>query len=113
MSKHKLLIRETDRKVFEALKDGSKRIETRAATKKYQKIKPGDLLVFICGEDKLEKKVGEVKFFDSIEKMTGEVGFKQIMPFVGNVEEMRKVYFSFPGYEKKIKEFGLIVFFLS
>jgi ASC-1-like (ASCH) protein len=110
---HKLLIREVDRKVFEAIKNKTKTIETRAATDKHCQIKEGDVLEFVCGEDILQKKVKSVKIFKAIEEMANEIEIKKIMPFVENIEEMKKVYYSFPRYEEKINKFGLIVFELE
>ena len=57
MKKHILKIREVDRIVLKAIKNNQKTIETRAATAKFRKIEKGDVLVFVCGDDKLEKEV--------------------------------------------------------
>ena len=107
---HNLLIRKVDRGIFEAIKDGSKTVETRAATEKYRQIEIGDVLDFVCREEHLQKKVAGVKLFKTVEEMVKELGIKSIMPFVDSLEEMKEVYYSFPGYEGKIKKFGLIAF---
>jgi ASC-1-like (ASCH) protein len=112
MAKFILPIREEDKRFLEAIKRGEKTIETRAATPKYRKIKPGDILVFRCGKEKLEKKVKEVLVFKSIEELTETLGIQQIMPFASSVGEMREIYFSFPGYQGKIAKYGLIAFLL-
>ncbi|MDP3954827.1 MAG: hypothetical protein Q8Q15_00500 [bacterium] len=113
MMKHILLIREVDRRVFEALKKGEKTIETRAATEKYRKIQKGDILCFVCGKDRSEKQVEEVTLFKSFGEMVKVINFKQIMPFINSIEEMRGVYDSFPGYTEKIRQFGLVAFILT
>jgi hypothetical protein len=41
------------------------------------------------------------------------IDFKKIMPSVGSVEEMKKRYASYPDYEEKIVEFGLLGFELE
>ena len=79
-----LKFRAKDHKNFDEIKSGLKPIETRAGTLKYQKIKVGETLTFVCGEDKLTK--------------------------VESVDEMKKIYSSYPDYDKKIKEFGIIGF---
>ena len=107
---HTLLIKEVDRKVFESIKDGSKTIETRAATEKYRKMKTGDILNFVCGSNSLQKRITSVRLFCTIEEMIGVLDIKSIMPFVDSVEAMRQVYYSFPNYEEKIKNFGIIAF---
>jgi len=95
---------------LEAIKRGEKTIETRAATPKYRQVKPGDILIFHCGEEKLEKKVKEVLIFGSIEELAKTLGIREIMPFASSVEEMKEVYFSFPGNKEKIAKYGLIAF---
>ena len=110
---HTLLIRELDRKVFEAIKDGSKTIETRAATEKYRAVQEGDILNFVCGDESLQKIVTGVRLFCTIEEMVREFGIQSIMPFANSIEEMRNVYYSFPNYKEKIEKFGIISFELS
>ena len=112
MVKHILKIREVDQKVFVAIKNGEKTIETRATTPKYGDIKSGDILVFTCHKKRLEKMVEKVKFYKTIDDMVKEIDFRQIMPFADSVEEMKKVYYSFPNYQEKIRDFGLVAFWL-
>lgn len=113
MKKHTLRIRQVDKFVFDSIKDGRKTIETRAAIDRYREIKKGDVLVFVCGEEKLEKEIKKVAYFKSIDEMLKAVDFKKIMPFVDSIEKMKQVYYSFPGYREKIKKLGLMVFFLK
>lgn len=95
---------------FKVLCDGSKKIETRAATKKYRKIAVGDILVFVCGKQKLEKKVKRIKVFKSIAALLKVYRVKDIMPDRSSRKELEKAYFSYTGYREKIKKFGLIAF---
>ncbi len=113
MKKNTLRIRQVDKFVFDSIKDGQKTIETRAATNRYRKIKQGDILVFSCIGEKLEKEIEKVDYFKSIDEMLKTVDFKKIMPFVDSVEEMKQVYYSFPDYQEKIKKVGLVAFFLK
>lgn len=108
MTKHILKIRQVDKVVFDAIKNGQKSIETRVATDKYRKIKTGDVLVFVCGDEKLEELVKGVSIYRSIDEMVRVINFKNIMPFVDSVDEMKRVYFSFPNYKEKIEKFGLV-----
>ena len=110
MTKHNLKIRQIDKIVFDAIKNGQKVIETRAATDKYREVKSGDILVFLCGDEKLEKQIKKVDIYESIDEMVKVIDFKDVMPFVDSVDAMKKVYFSFPKYKEKIEKFGLIVF---
>ena len=113
MVKHVLRIRKVDKFVFDSIKKGDKIIETRAATNKYRKIKKGDILVFVCEGEKLEKEVKKVSYFKSIDGMIKEIDFKKIMPFVNSIKEMKQVCYSFTDYQEKINQFGLVVFDLK
>lgn len=110
---HKLKIREVDRGIFEFIKNGRKKVETRAATEKYRKIKKGDSLVFICGKDKLEKRVKGAKIFKNITMIIKKYKIKEIAPHIKTKKGLEEMYYSFPDYRQKIKEFGLIAFELD
>lgn len=110
---HKLVIREVDRGIFEAIKDGTKTIETRAASDKYKKVESGDVLNFVCGKDNLEKIVKSVKLFKTVEELTEKFHFKSVVPFATSAEEVKNIIFGFPGNEEKINKFGLIAFELE
>ena len=108
MKKWILRCRVKDKTIFEAIKQGIKTIETRAATDKYRKIKIGDILIFVCGKEKLKKEVQQINYFGSIESMVNTIDFKKIMPSINSIKEMKKIYYSFPEYHDKIKRFGII-----
>ncbi len=103
-----LRLRAEDGSVFNCLKNGSKSIETRAATSRYRNIKPGDTLVFVCGSKKLIKQVKKVRKFKTIVGLQRTLKYKKIMPWLSSAKEMEKEYYKFSGYKEKIKKFGLI-----
>jgi ASC-1-like (ASCH) protein len=102
-----------DKKNFDEVKNGSKPIETRAATVRYQPIEVGDVLEFVCGKEHLRKTVTKKQHFASIDAMIKKIPYQNIMPSVQSVEEMKKAYASYSGYEEKIKEFGIFAFKLK
>ncbi|UZE92967.1 MAG: hypothetical protein IB617_02300 [Candidatus Nealsonbacteria bacterium] len=108
MKKYLLRIRKIDKFFFDTLRQGSKTIETRAATDKFLNIKKGDTLVFVCGKQRLEKRVKKVSYFKTIDRMLKKLNLKKIMPFVSSIEEAKRIYYSFPNYNKKIAKFGLV-----
>jgi len=110
MKTYTLTFRQVDKQSFDDLKSGVKSVETRANTVKYQKIEVGDTLTFVCEGDKFSKVVTKVYRWPDIDTMVKEISFKKIMPTIESVEEMRKAYYSYPDYEQKIKEFGIIGF---
>ncbi|MCX6731586.1 MAG: hypothetical protein NTX55_01185 [Candidatus Parcubacteria bacterium] len=105
---HTLRFRAVNRDIFEAIKRGKKKIETRAATKKYRNIKTGDKVRLICEKDKFERRVGKVKIFKTISAMLRKYKVKDIAPNLNSKKELMKLYCSFPGYREKTKKFGLI-----
>jgi ASC-1-like (ASCH) protein len=113
MKKHILKIAQTGRYIFDAIKKGQKKIETRAGTEKYQKIVAGDILVFSCGKDSFEKEVKKVKHFKTIKALLKVYKPQEINPKTKTEKETVEMYYSFPDYEQKIKDFGILAFELK
>lgn len=92
------------------MRSGVKVIETRAATPKYQPSAIGDEVKFVCGDDSFTRIISKKYQWKSVDEMVKEVPFKKVMPNVTSVEEMKGVYSSYPDYDQKIKEYGLLGF---
>ena len=88
-------------------------METRAAAPKYRKIKVGDILVFTCGADRLEKQVAAVQHCATIKDLLAKIDLKEIMPGVSLAAEAKKIWYSFPNYREKIKKYGLVAWWLK
>lgn len=101
--------REVNRDIFEAIRNGKKKVETRAATPKYAKLKKGEVFKFVCGQDSFQKEAKVVSHFKTISEMLKKYSVKQINPKVISKTELEKMYNSFPGYNEKIKRNGLMV----
>lgn len=112
MKRHRMVIREIDKDIFYQIKDGEKSIETRAYSDRFSKVQIGDTLEFVCGDEKIEKEVMKVELFPSLDKMFKSVDLKKILPNSINEDEARKVYYSFPKYEEKLKK-GIFVWYLK
>lgn len=105
--------REVDMARFEEIRRGEKSIETRAATVKYRPIAKGDRLIFACGSERIEKAIRDVRHFDTVEAMLENLPLEKIMPDVTSIEDVKKRYASYPDYEEKIREEGILAFELS
>ncbi len=105
-----LRFRQVDRSNFEHVRSGLKTIETRAATVKYQSIAVGDTLTFVCGVERFVKKIVRRWHWPDVDTMVQEVSFKDIAPDAVSVDNLKKMYASFPGYEEKIRTYGLLGF---
>mgnify|MGYP001572091650 FL=1 len=108
MAKHILRFRQVDRDIFKDIRSGKKRVETRAATVKFRNIKSGDVVVFVCGGDKFERKVKSTQIFKDIKILLKSYKIRDIAPRLSSEKDLIKMYHSFPGYEEKIAKFGLI-----
>ncbi len=97
---------------FGAIKSRIKKVETRAATDKYRKIKTGDSLVFVCGKNKFERAVKSVKVFSNIDAMLKKYKIKEIMPNKKSRKELEEAYYSYPDYKEKIEKVGLVAWIL-
>ncbi len=108
-----LKFRTINRDIFNAIKDGTKKIETRAATEKYCRIKVGDVVTLVCGKSKFRKKIKCVEIFKTITAMLKKHKPEEINPACKSAGELRKMYHTFPGYREKIKKYGLVAWELK
>jgi ASC-1-like (ASCH) protein len=113
MAKIILKFRAIDKDIFIAVVNGKKKIETRAATPRYSKIKVGDTLILVCGKQKVKKEIRKVEYFKTMNSIIKKYSPASINPRVSTLEEIKKMWYSFPGYKDKIKKFGLIAWRLK
>lgn len=106
-----IIFREVDRDKFEALVNGSKSIETRAATPKYRNVKVGDVLAFRCGKDQVSKTVKSVRLYKGVKDI--DYTYDLILPGAKTTDDLLQMYKSFPGYSHKIEQFGLVAWELE
>lgn len=93
---------------FQAIRNGKKKVETRAATIKYRNVKPGDLVEFVCGKKRFSRTVKSAQIFKSVNAMLRVHKFTDIMPNAKSIQDLEQSYNSFPGYREKLKKFGII-----
>ncbi|MES2213584.1 MAG: hypothetical protein V4473_01965 [Patescibacteria group bacterium] len=113
LKKHVLVIAQINKSTFEFIRSGEKKIETRAGSPTYQNIKAGDILVFSCEGEEFEKNVSAMRHFASIADLLKVYTPEQVNPETHSEDELTRVYHSYPNYEEKIKEFGLLAFELE
>ncbi len=108
MKSFTLKLRSTDKEIFEAIKSGRKKVETRAATVRNVKMQAGDEVLFVCGKQSLKKSITKATKYRTIKAMLKDYEVKQIAPDLKTENELRDMYFAWPSYRDKIKQFGLI-----
>ncbi|MDB4940113.1 MAG: uncharacterized protein JWO40_538 [Candidatus Doudnabacteria bacterium] len=117
MTNHILNFREVDKKTFELIRDGVKKVETRAGSKEYLLIQAEDTITFVCGSENVTKKVIKANRFKSFTELFNWYRPWDINPDImrgpTSESEMIDVYRSFPGYPERIMEFGILAFKLE
>lgn len=103
-----LRFRAANKDIFDMIRKGEKRIETRAATVRYGVISTGDEIVFVCGNKHFKKIVKKATVFPRIGALLKKYSVKDIMPRLHSEKELREAYYRYPNYKEKIKKFGLI-----
>ena len=103
-----LRFRAVNRPIFDAIRSGKKKVETRAATVKYRNFRPGDTLKFVCEKASFIKSIGKVRNFRTIAGLLKAYSPSQVNPTCKTARELREVYYSFPGYREKIEKFGIV-----
>jgi ASC-1-like (ASCH) protein len=104
----RFVINKLNKDIFDAIRDGSKKVETRAATVKYKKLQAGDKVSFSCAGDSIEKQIRKINHFDSIDMLLKKYKPQDINPKLKTKEEIINMYHSFPGYKEKIEKEGII-----
>ncbi|HXK39727.1 MAG TPA: hypothetical protein VJ837_02765 [Candidatus Paceibacterota bacterium] len=110
MTVYTMRFRAVNRDVFISIKRGKKKVETRAATPRYQEIAAGDTLRFVCGKEEFQKKVKSAQKFSSIRALLREYEPREINQKTKTESELRRMYASYPRYSEKLKKFGLLAF---
>ena len=68
----------------------------------------GNEVVFVCGKESLKKTIKKATKYKTIKAMLKDYKVKDIAPDLKTENELRDMYFAWPSYRDKIKEFGLI-----
>ncbi|HVS79803.1 MAG TPA: hypothetical protein VHF05_02395 [Candidatus Paceibacterota bacterium] len=108
MKTYTLRVRSVDKKIFDALESGAKNVETRAASSKYAGMRAGDAITFVCGKERLTKAISSAKIYKSLPALLRDYKPSDINPAAKTARELDEMYASFPGYEAKIRRFGII-----
>ena len=108
MKRFTLRFRKSDEAIFLAIKNGEKKVETRAATIRYKNMAIGDTVNFICGDKKFSRRISRAKYFKGILDMLRVYNITDISTTRKTKEELLQKYYSFPGYEEKLKKFGIM-----
>jgi len=110
LKKRVFFIAKRDKNIFDAIASGEKRVETRAGTARNRLPKAGDIAVFICNHERIEKRIEKVSFFKSIPVLLKKYSVPSINPSVQTKKDLLAMYESFPGYKEKIEKEGVMAY---
>lgn len=110
---HRLPFAKKDRTIWLLIKQGKKKVETRAAGPRYEHIGSGEVLVFSCAGVTFKKKIKKVTKFRTLGAMFKVYDPEVIHPGIGSEKALRDKYKTFTGYAERIKQFGMIAFELE
>ncbi|MDZ7611709.1 MAG: class I tRNA ligase family protein [Candidatus Moranbacteria bacterium] len=106
-----------EKKIFDLIKDGKKKVETRALNPEeknryFGNIKTGDNIILNYKVDdyvveSLRVKVKDVQFFQNREDLLKKYSIKKILPGMEE-DEIQRLHQQIPGYEEKIRRNGLV-----
>jgi ASC-1-like (ASCH) protein len=121
MTTYQLVFFEQNRKTFENIRSGKKRIETRDGTApdtesryNYSKIKAGDRIKFICNEDYFFKSVYKVRHYPDFEDFLLKENLAEIFGKGTTKERAKEIYLGFPNnYPQRLAKYGMVVIELS
>lgn len=112
-------IRAKNRIIFNQIKSGKKKVETRAlgftkTGKNFGSVQGGDTLLFMCGKSRLRKKVKKIKKFRTVEEFFKKVNQKLVWPHlsVRTLENIKRQYYVYPGYRERIRQHGLVALWI-
>lgn len=108
-----LRFRAVDKKNFDAIRRGAKKIETRAGSPRYRDVGKGDALAIVCGRERILRRVARARRFRSVDALLAAVPYRRIMPWAPTKAAAREVWYGYPGYEERLKEYGVIAWDLA
>jgi ASC-1-like (ASCH) protein len=97
---------------FNFIREGVKPVEGRKNTHTYKKIRAGDQIKFINGEESFLAEVLEVKEYKTIEDYFADVTLEKALPGVATIEEGLNIYYEWTPIEK-IKQYGFLGIFVK
>lgn len=109
--KYTLRFRAVNKDIFLDIKSGKKTVETGAGTERYRNIKAGDMVILVCGKERLEKEVKKAKIFKTIKSLIRAYPIKKITPHLSTVKELEDAYHGYSNY--KLGSIGLAFLFSS
>ena len=105
-----LRFRATDKHIFDAVRSGTKKVETRANTIRYKKAKAGDILICLCEGKKFERPVKRVRRFKNPLALLKVYKPSLILPGATK-KEVLNLYKIF--YKSDLKKIGILAFELE
>ena len=85
-----------NKRIFEALRDGRKKIETRAGSQQYLEIKADDTIEFSCAAEKFSRIVKKISHYKNLDDLFDTYTPNEINPEINSYDELKKCMRHFP-----------------
>lgn len=97
---------------FSYIRQGIKPVEGRKKTHRYAKIKAGDRIQFLNGDEHFLVDVIEVREYPTIEDYLKDVTLEKALPGVKTMKEALDIYYEWSPKEK-IRQYGFLGIFVK
>ena len=97
---------------FSYIRQGIKPVEGRKGTHSYKKIKVGDKINFINGNDNFLADVTEIREYPSLEDYLKDVTPEVALPGIKTIKDAVDVYLQWSS-EEKIRQYGFLGIFIK
>lgn len=85
---------------FSLLKSGEKPVEGRKNSPVYQKIIPGDIIEFFCGNRSFRAQVVSINKYLSLDDYLISETIERALPGVKTIEDARNIYYQWSSQEQ-------------
>ena len=105
-----MLTLSVQQKYFDAIKAGTKTVEGRLNSPKFQDLKPNMHITFTCvqTQEQVVCIVQDLQRYQTFEEMLLAEGVANMLPGVQTLFEAVALYESFPGYKEDVKKIGAL-----
>jgi ASC-1-like (ASCH) protein len=97
---------------FSYIRQGVKPVEGRKKTHSYRKIKVGDQINFINGDESFFANVTEIREYPTLEQYFEDVSLEKALPGITTLEEGLKIYAEW-STEAQIRQYGFLGIFVE
>jgi len=97
---------------FSFIREGLKTVEGRQKTHTYKRLRIGDRINFINGQETFLTQITEIREYNSIEDYFADVTLEKALPGIETIAQGLDIYYQWTS-EEKIKQYGFLGIFVK